>query len=309
MAIITSPYISGPDILEHPTRTVKEVRLDFSGVADGCIKAGSPINAAGKVANDATAIGILLHDNYSDCGCGHGMVVVAGRIKADVAEQHCGITISAEAKGGMPCVAFVDAAGVVTGGSGGGGKSEPVEVKIKFKDDGTVSRWYKSYAEIAELIASGEEVVLNVNGAGKLYKLELHSSRDLIFSRIDYNGTGFTYLVVRMSNRTPEGVAEDYAKLEAYTVGGSGGGSAALVFTENQQGELTANMSVEEACNSIRAGMSPMLIRQKSGETEIWCFAGGMLGDGWTSVNFSGTGGNTVSVMFDSGMDNPFIAE
>lgn len=91
--------------------------------------------------------------------------------------------------------------------------------------------------------------------------------------------------------------------------GGSGGGSAALVFTENQQGELTANMSVEEACNSIRAGMSPMLISQKSGETEIWCFAGGMLGDGWTSVNFRGTGGNTVSVMFDSGMDNPFIAE
>lgn len=120
MAITTSPYISGPDILEHPTRTVKEVRLDFSSAAEGCIKAGSPINAAGKVANDATAIGILLHDNYSDCGCGHGLVVVGGRIKADVAEQHSGITISAEAKGGMPCVAFVDAAGVVTGGGGGG---------------------------------------------------------------------------------------------------------------------------------------------------------------------------------------------
>lgn len=129
MAITTSPYINGPDILEHPTRTVKEVHLDFSSVADGCIKAGSPISAAGKVANDATAIGILLHDNYSDCGCGHGMVVVAGRIKADVAEQHSGITISPEAKGGMPCVAFVDAAGIVTGGGsvpGGSAPSGPV---------------------------------------------------------------------------------------------------------------------------------------------------------------------------------------
>lgn len=123
MAITTSPYINGPDILEHATRTVKEVHLDFSSVADGCIKAGSPISAAGKVANDATAIGILLHDNYSDCGCGHGMVVVAGRIRADVAEQHSGIKISAEAKGGMPAVAFVDAAGIVTGGGNAGGST------------------------------------------------------------------------------------------------------------------------------------------------------------------------------------------
>ena len=120
MAITTSPYINGPDILEHTTRTVKEVHLDFSSVADGCIKAGSPISAAGKVANDATAIGVLLHDSYSDCGCGHGLVVVAGRIDAAVAEQNSGITISAEAKGGMPCVAFVDANGVVTGGGSGG---------------------------------------------------------------------------------------------------------------------------------------------------------------------------------------------
>ena len=230
MAIITSPYISGPDILEHPTRTVKEVRLDFSGVADGCIKAGSPINAAGKVANDATAIGILLHDNYSDCGCGHGMVVVAGRIKADVAEQHCGIAISAEAKGGMPAVAFVNAAGVVTGGggSGGGGGTFIINITewgesevtidtdtqyIEYKRGGVAD---KTYAEIENAFNSGMVVMVcegdaySESGADCVakgfYNLEAYMTNSILdvnnyftFSCFyaDHEGAGKTSITIR----------------------------------------------------------------------------------------------------------------
>lgn len=99
-----SPYLSNPNILAHPDRIVQKVELDMT-VQDSYL-AGSPISAEGKLANDASAIGILLYDVHKAIGGRTGVVVIFGRIKQDVAAEHSGITISAEAKAALIDITF-----------------------------------------------------------------------------------------------------------------------------------------------------------------------------------------------------------
>ena len=107
--ITESPYLCSPNILWHPDAQTKAVALDFAGTG-GCIKAGSPISAAGKVANDASAVGVLLHDAHELC-CSHGLVVIGGYIKSDIAQNHSGIEISDAARSAMSRLAFIGADG------------------------------------------------------------------------------------------------------------------------------------------------------------------------------------------------------
>lgn len=105
MSIITDcPYICAPNIMDTPGYTTKTVVLDMTGKT--VIKAGTPISADGKVANDETAIGILLQDCHACLGTRRGLVVISGRIKQDVAKDHSGVTISDEAKAAMINVTF-----------------------------------------------------------------------------------------------------------------------------------------------------------------------------------------------------------
>lgn len=91
MSIITDcPYICAPNIMDTPDYTTKTVVLDMTG--ETVIKAGTPISADGKVANDETAIGILLQDCHACLGTCRGLVVISGRIKQDVAKKHSGVT-------------------------------------------------------------------------------------------------------------------------------------------------------------------------------------------------------------------------
>ena len=99
-----SPYLSNPNILAHPDRIVQKVELDMT--AQETYLAGSPISAEGKLANDANAIGILLYDVHKAIGGRTGVVVIFGRIKQDVAAEHSGITISAEAKAALIDITF-----------------------------------------------------------------------------------------------------------------------------------------------------------------------------------------------------------
>lgn len=99
-----SPYLSNPNILAHPDRIVQKVELDMT--AQDSYLAGSPISAEGKLANDASAIGILLYDVHKAIGGRTGVVVIFGRIKQDVAAEHSGITISAEAKAALIDITF-----------------------------------------------------------------------------------------------------------------------------------------------------------------------------------------------------------
>lgn len=107
--ITKSPYICAPNIMDTPDYVTKVVELDMTG-AD-CIMAGSPISADGNVANDATAIGILLNDCHACLGSHRGLVVISGRVKKDVAEAHSGITISPAARTAMNNVTFSGAGG------------------------------------------------------------------------------------------------------------------------------------------------------------------------------------------------------
>lgn len=113
-SVITEcPYLCAPNIMDTPDFTTKMVQLDMSG--GSCIKAGTPISADGKVANDETAIGILLNDCHACLGNARGLVVIGGRVKQDVAKNHSGITISDKAKAAMINVTFTgDGARAVT---------------------------------------------------------------------------------------------------------------------------------------------------------------------------------------------------
>lgn len=112
-----SPYLSNPNILAHPDRIVETVALDLT--AQETYLAGSPINAEGKLANDETAIGILLYDVRKRTGGKRGVVVVSGRINQEAAAAWCGITISDAAKSALVNITFSDD-GPRMGGGGGG---------------------------------------------------------------------------------------------------------------------------------------------------------------------------------------------
>ena len=110
-----SPYLSNPNILAHPDRIVQTVALDMT--AQESYLAGSPISAEGKLANDATAIGILLYDVHKSIGGRDGTVVISGRIKQDVAAEWSGVAISAEAKSALVDITFTGDGGRMGGGS------------------------------------------------------------------------------------------------------------------------------------------------------------------------------------------------
>lgn len=121
--ITKSPYICAPNIMDTPDYKIKHVKLDMTGT--DCIKAGSPINDDGKVANDESAIGILLYDCHACLGARRGVVVIDGRIKQDVAAEHSGITISDEAKAAMVNISFTGDGSRMGGGSGLPAGSKP----------------------------------------------------------------------------------------------------------------------------------------------------------------------------------------
>lgn len=117
MSVITDcPYICAPNITDTPDYTTKMVTIDMGD--ETVIKAGTPISADGKAANDETAIGILLNDCHACLGTSRGLVVISGRIKQDVAAEHSGVTISDEAKSAMVNITFTGDGARTGGGSG-----------------------------------------------------------------------------------------------------------------------------------------------------------------------------------------------
>lgn len=98
-------------ILKRPPFEGVPITLDFSNVetkdtATGLkvVKAGSPISAAGVVANTSSAIGILLFDVLEDRP--QGTILKKAYINKSVAESHCGLTYDAAVKAALPMVVF-----------------------------------------------------------------------------------------------------------------------------------------------------------------------------------------------------------
>ena len=118
--ITKCPYLCGPDVLFHPDCTTKSIKLDYTSVTDGVIKGGSPINAEGRVANDATAIGVLRRDCYEGYHP-RGQVIIGGYVRQDIAQENSGIALADAAKAVMAKVLFVNSSGVPQPGVPAGG--------------------------------------------------------------------------------------------------------------------------------------------------------------------------------------------
>lgn len=96
-----------PEILKRKLggELFSEITLDFKSVTNGVIKAGSPISAAGVVANTADAVGILYTDVHEENP--NGTLVKAF---ACVNEANCnansGLVLSSEAKSALALIVF-----------------------------------------------------------------------------------------------------------------------------------------------------------------------------------------------------------
>lgn len=97
-------YAGDVEILKRPPFEGIAITLDFTNVATGVVKAGSPISAAGVVANTADAIGILLHD--VDVARPQGTILKKAYINTAVAQAHSGVTIAAAVKSALPMIVF-----------------------------------------------------------------------------------------------------------------------------------------------------------------------------------------------------------
>ena len=97
-------------ILKRPPFEGVAITLDFTSVvttdADGnkIVKAGSPISAAGVVANTSSAIGILLFDVIEKNP--QATILKKAYINTAVAETHCGLTYDAAVKAALPMCVF-----------------------------------------------------------------------------------------------------------------------------------------------------------------------------------------------------------
>lgn len=98
--------VLAPEILWHGDYVGEAVTLDTAAFSDGVCKAGTPIDAKGAVANSASALGVLLVDVYVERP--QATVVVGGYINAAVAQEHSGVTLTAEAKNAMKNVVFMN---------------------------------------------------------------------------------------------------------------------------------------------------------------------------------------------------------
>ena len=87
--IVSQPEIRkrilGGELLEPITVT------DATLASAGVVKAGSPLDANGEIANSGDAKGILLNDVYEDNPNG-SLVTAYAEINKSVAEAHSGIT-------------------------------------------------------------------------------------------------------------------------------------------------------------------------------------------------------------------------
>ncbi|MBO4973438.1 MAG: hypothetical protein J6D17_01495 [Bacteroides sp.] len=92
------------EILFNSEYVGRALTLDSAAFTDGVCKAGTPIAANGTVANDATAVGILLVDVHEERP--QGTVVIGGYIHTARAAKHSGVTVAEAARAALKNVVF-----------------------------------------------------------------------------------------------------------------------------------------------------------------------------------------------------------
>ncbi len=187
--ITQCPYICTVDLLWHPDHKSRPVTLDYTGT-DGVIKAGTPISAAGAVANNGNAIGILLRDSYDGFHVA-GSVVIDGFIRQDVAEEHSGVQLTDDAKRAMSKLVFVDAEGVPDppAGGGGGGGSVPKPLTYDYMPEG-----YPTKAMGTVTLMEEQELEFYSGNGGTSYKVDLSDAVEIVEGQIytvSWDGTEY----------------------------------------------------------------------------------------------------------------------
>lgn len=111
MGFETKTYGADVRILKRPPFEGVPITLDFTSVTDvdagtgrKVVKAGSPISAAGVVANSSSAIGILLFDVLENRP--QGTILKKAYIDEAVAEAHAGVSYDDAVKAALPMIVF-----------------------------------------------------------------------------------------------------------------------------------------------------------------------------------------------------------
>lgn len=97
MEVKNNKYLTQPEIRKRLLggELVEPITVtDSSLESEGVVRAGSPLDADGEIANSGDAKGILLNDVYEVSP--NGTILTAfGEVNKSVAEEWCGITYTA----------------------------------------------------------------------------------------------------------------------------------------------------------------------------------------------------------------------
>lgn len=100
-----SSILSTPEILKRKLGGELLEPITITDFTNGVCKAGSPIDEDGAVANDDTAIGILLNDVYAENPNG-SIIKAFAVVNLANAEANSGLTISSDVKTALASVIF-----------------------------------------------------------------------------------------------------------------------------------------------------------------------------------------------------------
>lgn len=173
-------------IIEKPSRTyawfhdVTTLDIEVNrgeGIGAHKVLAGSPIDENGNIANDETAVGLLM-ETVSDTNP-DGKIIVAGDVDALGAKNASGIELSDAAKNALSGITWREPDYVVEMPTGGGGGAFTVEVR--FGEDNLI--FNHTYAEIDEAKTKISAYIVYPDGAA--FPLSVHVTGGVAyFSRI-----------------------------------------------------------------------------------------------------------------------------
>lgn len=105
MVVSQKSIVSTPEILKRKLGGELLVPITITQFVGGVCKAGSPIGADGKVANTASAIGILLNDVYEENPNG-SLIKAFATVNLANAEANSGLTIDPAVKTALTDIKF-----------------------------------------------------------------------------------------------------------------------------------------------------------------------------------------------------------
>lgn len=108
MKFAETSFSNAPEILKRKLggELIVPVTITDSTLASaGVVKAGSPINADGEIANTADAVGILLNDVYAENPNG-ALVKAFATVNLANANANSGLTIADAVKSALPNIVF-----------------------------------------------------------------------------------------------------------------------------------------------------------------------------------------------------------